>query len=61
MGENIYEKYYEAQRGGQIPVFRGGMQSGGGFGDILRGIFRFIMQVALRGIQAFAGNTLAAT
>jgi hypothetical protein len=61
MSEGDYCKYYEAQRGGELPVFRGGTQSGAGLGDILRGIFRFLMPVALRGIQTFAGNTLAAT
>lgn len=44
-----------------MPVFRGGGQSGAGLGDILRGIFRFLMPVALRGIQSFAGSTLAGT
>jgi hypothetical protein len=42
-------------------VFRGGTQSGAGLGDMLRGLFRFLMPIALRGIQTFAGNTLAAT
>ena len=41
-------------------MFRGGTQSGAGLGDILRGIFRFSVPVALRGIKTFAGNTLSA-
>ena len=61
MSQSDYCKYYESQRGGEIPVFRGGSQSGAGLGDILRGLFRFLMPVALRGIQSFAGNTLAGT
>jgi hypothetical protein len=56
----IYCRYYEAQRGGEIPVFRGGRQSGEGLGDILRGIFRFIAPIALRGFTTFAGHTLDA-
>lgn len=56
-----YCRYYQAQSGGgDIPVFRGGRQSGEGLGDILRGIFRFIAPLALRGISAFAGHTLDA-
>ena len=61
MSTNDYRRYYESQLGGEFPVFRGGSQSGAGLGDILRGLFRFLMPVALRGIQTFAGNTLAAT
>ena len=59
MSQSEYCKYYQSQRGGEIPVFRGGSQSGAGLGDILRGLFRFLMPVALRGISSFAGSTLA--
>lgn len=55
-----YCRYYEAQSGGALPVFRGGRQSGEGLGDILRGIFRFLAPIALRGISTFAGHTLDA-
>jgi hypothetical protein len=59
---NAYCRYYESQRGGEIPVFRGGLQqSGAGLGDVLRGIFRWLAPAALRGIRTFAGSTLAAT
>ena len=61
MSQSEYCKYYESQRGGEIPVFRGGVQTGAGLGDILRGLFRFLTPLALRGMQTFAGNTLAAT
>jgi hypothetical protein len=61
MSQSEYCKYYQSQRGGEIPVFRGGTQSGAGLGDILRGLFRFLMPVALRGISSFAGSTLAGT
>ena len=60
MSQSEYLRYYRAQRGGEIPVFRGG-QSGAGLGDILRGIFRFLTPLALRGVQAFAGNAPAST
>jgi hypothetical protein len=42
-------------------VFQGGLQSGAGLGDIPRGLLRFLMIAALRGISSFAGNTLAGT
>jgi hypothetical protein len=58
MSQSDYCKYYEAQRVGEIPVFRGGSQRGSGIGDILRGLFRSVLPVALRGIQTFAGKTL---
>jgi hypothetical protein len=57
--KDSFLRYYESQRGGEIPVFRGGQQ-GEGLGDILRGILRFIAPIALRGISKFAGTTLKA-
>ena len=56
----MYYRYYRSQSGGEIPVFRGGRQTGEGLGDILRGIFRFIAPIALRGISTFAGHTFDA-
>jgi hypothetical protein len=54
-----YCAYYESQMGGaQLRVFRGGIQSGAGLGDILRGVFRFLVPIALRGLGSFAGRTL---
>ena len=39
-------------------MFRGGIQSGAGLGDVLRGIFRFLAPIALRGLSTFASRTL---
>ena len=54
---DIYIKYYEAQAGGSIPVFSGSRryhpQSGAGLGDILQGIFRTVVPVALNGVGTF--------
>ena len=55
-----YCTYYQTQMGGELRVFRGGLQSGAGLGDVLRGLFRFLAPIALRGLSTFAGNTLAA-
>jgi hypothetical protein len=44
--------------GAQLRVFRGGIQSGAGLGDILRGVLRFLVPIALRGLGSFAGRTL---
>lgn len=57
--DNIYCRYYKGQLGGEFPIFQGG-QHGAGLGDILRGIFRFIAPIAIRGISTFASNTLDA-
>jgi hypothetical protein len=54
-----YCAYYDSQMGGaQLRVFRGGIQSGAGLGDILRGVLRFLIPIALRGLGSFAGRTL---
>jgi hypothetical protein len=58
---NPFYKYYAAQYGGELPVYRGGRSQGGaGIGDILRSLFRVFAPVALRGIGSFAGRTLDA-
>ena len=51
-----YCRYYQAQSGGEIPVFRGGLQSGEGVGDYLHGLLRSIVPIAVKGVSAFAGN-----
>jgi len=57
---SAYCRYYEAQSGGELPVFRGGLQSGEGIGDFFRGLLRFVAPVAMRGIKTFAGNMMDA-
>ncbi len=52
----VYCRYYQAQSGGEIPVFRGGLQSGEGVGDFLHGLVRSIVPIAMKGVSAFAGN-----
>jgi len=44
------------------PVFAGARfnQQGSGFGDILRGIFRFIFPIAARGVSTFVGEAVKA-
>ncbi len=54
----IGEAYFEvikAQTGGDFPVFQGDryVQYGQGFGDVLRGIFRHVIPVAVRGALTF--------
>ena len=62
MSSADYCAYYDSQMGGAQPrVFRGGIQSGAGLGDILRGVLRFLVPVALRGLGSFAGRTLLGT
>lgn len=62
MSSADYCAYYDSQMGGaQLRVFRGGIQSGAGLGDILRGVLRFLVPVALRGLGSFAGRTLLGT
>ena len=57
---SAYCRYYEAQSGGELPVFRGGLQSGEGIGDFFRGLLRFVAPIAVRGIKTFAGNVMDA-
>lgn len=44
---DVYFKVYTAQKGGQLPSFRGSrkIQYGSGFGDILRSINRHVLPV----------------
>ena len=42
-------------------MFRGGSQSGAVIGGILRGVGRFLLPVALRGVGSFAGHMLSGT
>ena len=58
---DVYLKYYQAQVGGTLPVFRGAKyysQSGAGIGDFFRGLFRHVVPIALQGVSAFLGQTL---
>ena len=58
---NPYLKFYQSQGGGSLdmPVFVGG-QHGEGIGDFFRSVLRFIAPIALRGLSAFASNTMRA-
>ena len=59
MSSADYCAYYDNQMGGaQLRVFRGGIQSGAGLGDILRGVVRFLVPIALKGLGYFAGKRL---
>ena len=55
-----YYKFYSSQKGGDFPVFKGARfhQYGSGFGDILRGILRFVMPVLTRGAATFLGDVV---
>lgn len=55
---DLYFKLYTAQKGGELPVYRGSryIQYGSGFGDILRSIFRHVFPVVAEGASAFFGN-----
>ena len=59
MSQSVYCRYYQSQRGGELTVIRGGSQSGAGIGDMLRGLGRRLIPVALRGISSLASNTLS--
>lgn len=57
-----YLRYYEnQQRGGQYVAFRGARrwQKGDGFGDVLRGIFRWFLPVISSGASTFIRETAA--
>ena len=58
-----YLRYYDnQQRGGQFVAFRGARrwQKGDGFGDVLRGIFRWFLPVISSGASTFIKETAAA-
>ena len=60
---DVYLKYYQAQVGGTMPVYRGAKyysQSGAGIGDFFRGVFRHVVPIALQGMSSFLGQTLKA-
>ena len=59
MSQSEYCRYYQSQRGGEISMIRGGSQSGAGIGDMLRGLGRRLIPVALRGISSLASHTLS--
>ena len=56
----LYLQYYRDQAGGNLPAFSGARrgQYGAGLGDILRGIFRTVLPIAIRGAASFLGATL---
>lgn len=53
-----YFELFRAQRGGSLPIFQGinnRYQTGQGFGDVFRGIWRTVLPVVLSGAKAFLG------
>jgi len=55
-----YKRYYRAQSGGLLPVFRGTRQVGGGFGGILsfiRRIAPFVMPVIGKAFSSFMSSS----
>lgn len=63
VGSAYLQRYRDQQRGAGNIVFRGPRrwQRGDGFGDILRGIARFMLPVVVKGATAFAGEALDAS
>lgn len=60
---NLYLRYYTAQSGGELSAFHGARrtQVGSGLGDILRGLFRTIFPMAVRGASTFLSEAVRAT
>ena len=57
---NFFERRQQHGSGFDYPVFAGARfnQQGSGFGDILRGIFRFIFPMAASGVRTFVGEAV---
>ena len=53
----LYCQYYRNQIGGALPVFRGADQYGDGLGDILKGVFRFLLPIATSAASKFITTT----
>ena len=59
----LYRQPQQFQQHSGTTVYRGArrwQQRGDGIGDIFRGIARFMIPVVMRGVSAFAGETLDA-
>ena len=58
----FFERRLQHGSGFDYPVFTGARfnQQGSGFGDILKGIFRFIFPIAARGVSTFVGEAVRA-
>jgi len=55
--QKIFCRYYRNQIGGGLPVFHGADQYGEGLGDILRGVFRFLLPIASSAASKFITST----
>ena len=54
----LYCRFYQNQIGGALPVFRGSSnQYGDGLGDILKGVFRFLLPIATSAASKFISTT----
>ena len=54
----LYCRFYQNQIGGALPVFRGAPdQYGDGLGDILKGVFRFLLPIATSAASKFITTT----
>ena len=51
--QKLYCRYYRNQIGGSLPVFHGADQYGEGLGDILRGVFRFLLPIVSSAASKF--------
>jgi hypothetical protein len=55
--QKAFCRYYRDQIGGALPVFHGSDQYGDGLGDILRGVFRFLVPIAKSAASKFITST----